>query len=144
MPLNTTDLGYEVLGIDNLNSYYNVDLKSSGLNELLELTNFSFNQIDMIQLDKLGEIFNSFKPNLVVHLAAQAGVRHSLVDPNSYLESNIISFYNLLECLKNSSVEKFVFASSSSVYGNSMDVPYAESDKTNSPVSLLCCHKEKQ
>ena len=96
----------------------------------------------MIQLDKLGEIFNSFKPNLVVHLAAQAGVRHSLVDPNSYLESNIISFYNLLECLKNSSVEKFVFASSSSVYGNSMDVPYAESDKTNSPVSLYAATKK--
>tara|TARA_B100000989_G_scaffold241750_1_gene188635 strand:+ start:1925 stop:2905 length:981 start_codon:yes stop_codon:yes gene_type:complete len=137
-----SNLGYEVMGIDSLNSYYNVDLKNSRLNELLELTNFTFNQVDMIQLDKLGELFNSFKPNLVVHLAAQAGVRHSLVDPNSYLESNIISFYNLLECLKNSSVEKFIFASSSSVYGNSMDVPYTESVKTNRPVSLYAATKK--
>jgi len=136
-----SNLGYEVMGIDNLNAYYSPELKTSRLYELQQFKNFTFNQIDMIDLEKLGGLFKSFKPQVVVHLAAQAGVRHSLVDPDSYLESNIISFHNLLKCL-DTSVEKFVFASSSSVYGNSMDVPYAESDGTNSPVSLYAATKK--
>ena len=96
----------------------------------------------MIDFNEMEELFFSFQPKIVLHLAAQAGVRHSLIDPKSYLDSNIISFYNLLECLKNSSIEKFVFASSSSVYGNSREVPYAESDETNSPVSLYAATKK--
>ena len=136
------NLGYEVIGLDNLNSYYDVDLKKIRLEELNNLNNFLFKKLDLINLEQLEEIFSIFKPEIVIHLAAQAGVRHSLVDPQSYLDSNVISFYNLLECLKKSPVKKFVFASSSSVYGNSSKVPYSESDKTSSPVSLYAATKK--
>ena len=136
------NLGYEVIGIDNLNSYYDVDLKKIRLEELNNFDNFLFKKLDLINLEQLQEIFSTFKPEIVIHLAAQAGVRHSLVDPQSYLDSNVISFYNLLECIKKSSVKKFVFASSSSVYGNSSKVPYSESDKTSSPVSLYAATKK--
>ena len=136
------NLGYEVIGIDNLNSYYDVDLKKIRLEELNNFDNFLFKKLDLINLEQLEEIFSTLKPEIVIHLAAQAGVRHSLVDPQSYLDSNVISFYNLLECLKESPVKKFVFASSSSVYGNSSKVPYSESDKTSSPVSLYAATKK--
>tara|TARA_Y100001970_G_C14064120_1_gene765767 strand:- start:101 stop:1081 length:981 start_codon:yes stop_codon:yes gene_type:complete len=136
------NLGYEVIGVDNLNSYYDVGLKKLRLEELNNLNNFLFKKLDLINLEQLEEIFSTFKPEIVIHLAAQAGVRHSLIDPQSYLNSNVISFYNLLECLKRSPVEKFIFASSSSVYGNSSKVPYSESDKTSSPVSLYAATKK--
>jgi UDP-glucuronate 4-epimerase len=136
------NLGFDVLGVDSLNDYYPVDLKLSRLQDLKQFKNFKFNQINMMDYKQMEELFISFQPKIVLHLAAQAGVRHSLIDPRSYLESNIISFYNLLECIKNSPIEKFVFASSSSVYGNSREVPYAESDDTNNPVSLYAATKK--
>ena len=136
------NLGFDVLGVDSLNDYYPVDLKLSRLQDLKQFKNFKFNQINMMDYKQMEELFISFQPKIVLHLAAQAGVRHSLIDPRSYLESNIISFYNLLECIKNSPIEKFVFASSSSVYGNSREVPYAESDETNNPVSLYAATKK--
>ena len=136
------NLGHDVIGVDNLNSYYDIDLKTLRLEELKNSNNFHFKKLDLMNLEQLEEIFFIFKPEIVIHLAAQAGVRHSLVDPESYLNSNVISFYNLLECIKKSPVEKFVFASSSSVYGNSSKVPYSESDKTSSPVSLYAATKK--
>jgi UDP-glucuronate 4-epimerase len=137
-----SNLDHEVMGLDNLNSYYDVDLKLSRLDDLKNLTKFKFKEIDLKDIKQLQDVFSSFKPDIVIHLAAQAGVRYSLINPHSYIESNIISFHNLLECLKKSQVEKFVFASSSSVYGNSSKVPYSESDDTNNPVSLYAATKK--
>jgi UDP-glucuronate 4-epimerase len=136
------NLGHEVMGLDNLNSYYDKGLKFSRLEKLKDLSKFRFKEIDLKDIMQLRDIFLTFKPGIVIHLAAQAGVRHSLIDPHSYIDSNIISFHNLLECLKKSTVEKFVFASSSSVYGNSSKVPYSESDDTNNPVSLYAATKK--
>jgi UDP-glucuronate 4-epimerase len=137
-----SNLDHEVMGLDNLNSYYDLDLKLSRLDELKNLPNFKFKELDLKDIQELQDVFSSFKPEIVIHLAAQAGVRYSLINPHSYIESNIISFHNLLECLKKSQVEKFVFASSSSVYGNSSKVPYSELDDTNNPVSLYAATKK--
>ena len=136
------NLDHEVMGIDNLNSYYDIDLKTLRLEELKNSNNFLFKKLDLIDFGQLEAVFSAFKPEIVIHLAAQAGVRHSLIDPESYLNSNVISFYNLLECIKKSHVEKFVFASSSSVYGNSSKVPYSESHDTSNPVSLYAATKK--
>ena len=133
---------YEVMGLDSLNSYYDPNLKSIRLNELRDFDNFIFNALDLKDLDQLKEVFSSFKPEIVIHLAAQAGVRYSLINPQSYLDSNVVAFYNILECIKLIDLKKFVFASSSSVYGNSLNVPYAEVDDTSNPVSLYAATKK--
>lgn len=133
--------GFEVLGIDNLNNYYDVNLKKDRLNSLEQYNEFSFREIDLINYSHLLSIVKSFKPDIFLHLAAQAGVRYSLENPKLYIDSNIVAFSNILEVLNDYKLEKFIFASSSSVYGNSLEVPFSEMQKTISPISLYAATK---
>ena len=138
----------EVLGIDNMNDYYDVRLKEERLKELESFPNFSFicgNIADKVLIDK---IFAEFKPQIVVNLAAQAGVRYSITNPSAYIEANLIGFYNILEACRHSyekyegGVEHLVYASSSSVYGSNKKVPYSVEDKVDNPVSLYAATKK--
>ena len=134
--------GFEVLGIDNINDYYSPELKKYRLKDLTKQKKFNFIKEDLINLDKVCKIVDSFKPEVVIHLAAQAGVRYSLKNPKSYLDSNLISFFNILEAIKIKRLKKFIFASSSSVYGNSTSVPYSEESPTDKPISLYAATKK--
>ena len=135
-------LGHDVIGIDNLNDYYDVSLKSERLKLLESNKNFKFFNIDISNSDLLSNLFADLNPNIVINLAAQAGVRYSLENPRAYLDSNIIGFFNILENVKNYNVEKLIFASSSSVYGASDEIPYKVSALTDSPVSLYAASKK--
>lgn len=147
--------GLEVVGIDNLNNYYDVRLKYArlkdlGINEfddyeLLQskvYTNFIFKKLDVSDLDSLKNLFSEYKFDFIVHLAAQAGVRYSLENPKSYIESNVIGFFNILECCRSFVPRHLVYASSSSVYGNNKKIPFSEEDKVDSPVSLYAATKK--
>lgn len=134
--------GYEVYGIDNLNDYYDVSLKKTRLAMLEKYDRFSFTEGDIADRDTVEAIFKSFAPDTVMNLAAQAGVRYSITNPDSYIKSNIIGFYNILECCRHYPVEHLVFASSSSVYGGNKKVPYSEDDKVDNPVSLYAATKK--
>jgi len=135
-------LGHNVVGIDNMNSYYDVDLKYSRLESLYKLKdNFTFYKIDLVS-DKLSEVFANHKFDAVVNLAAQAGVRYSIKNPQEYARSNVAGFLNLLEQIKDLGLKKFIYASSSSVYGRNKDVPFSIHDKTDSPVSLYAATKK--
>lgn len=138
----------EVVGVDNMNDYYDPRLKESRLKELLGFPNFEFicgNIADRILIDKL---FEDFKPQIVVNLAAQAGVRYSITNPDAYIESNILGFYNILEGCRHSyekyegGVQHLVYASSSSVYGSNEKIPYSTDDKVDNPVSLYAATKK--
>lgn len=134
--------GYHIAGVDNLNDYYDMSLKHQRLNILKKYPNFSFFHTDITNADQLRHIFSTKNPVAVVHLAAQAGVRHSLSHPDEYIHSNLIGFYTVLAACKEHKVQHFVFASSSSVYGSNTKVPYAPHDKTDSPVSLYAATKK--
>ena len=136
------DIGYDVIGIDCLNSYYDVSLKNDRLKILKEYQNFKFFNIDISDNQKLEDLFNDHIPNIVINLAAQAGVRYSLENPRAYLDSNLIGFFNILENIKKFNVERLIFASSSSVYGASDEIPYEVSAVTDSPVSLYAATKK--
>lgn len=145
-----------IIGIDNMNSYYDVSLKEYRLEQIKELESsvtgsFTFFRENIADKEKLDEIFGKYKPDIVVNLAAQAGVRYSIENPDSYIESNIIGFYNVLEACRHSynesdseykGVEHLVYASSSSVYGSNKKIPYDTNDKTDSPVSLYAATKK--
>tara|TARA_B100000242_G_scaffold209373_1_gene152106 strand:- start:611 stop:1630 length:1020 start_codon:yes stop_codon:yes gene_type:complete len=138
--------GYKVVGIDNLNNYYDVNLKNKRLEILLENSslnsnNWSFIKADLVNKDHLFEIFDQFKPNIVVNLAAQAGVRYSLENPSAYINSNIVGFSNLLECCKSFKVMNLLYASSSSVYGGNSKIPFSEDDPVDHPVSIYAATK---
>lgn len=135
-------LGMEVYGIDNMNDYYDVELKKTRLARLQQNENFSFAEGDIADKEKLEDMFMSFRPDTVMNLAAQAGVRYSITNPDSYIRSNVIGFYNILECCRHYPVEHLVFASSSSVYGGNKKVPYSEADKVDNPVSLYAATKK--
>ena len=124
-----------VLGIDNLNSYYDVYLKETRLNLLKKYNSFKFLKIDLTDKESLNKIFEVFKPDIVVNLAAQAGVRYSSINPNAYIDSNILGFLNIINLCSKFEVEKLIYASSSSVYGSSRDVPYKEGSNLD-PISL--------
>ena len=138
--------GDNVIGVDNLSSYYDVSLKKNRLKDIdnLCLKNLSwhFYQISLENFQSLKKVFEKHKPEIVINLAAQAGVRYSLKDPNSYIQSNLVGFANLLELAKNFSVENFLYASSSSVYGGNTKLPYKETDATNHPLSLYAATKK--
>ena len=134
--------GYEVLGIDNINDYYSTELKEYRLKDLTAHKKFNFIKEDLVNLDEICKIVDAFKPEVVIHLAAQAGVRYSLKNPKSYRDSNLISFFNILEAIKVIGLKKFIFASSSSVYGNSASVPYSEESSTEKPISLYAATKK--
>ena len=139
------NLNYEVFGIDNINNYYEKSLKEDRLNILKKLknseNNWKFNNISLEKFNLLEESFNLFKPEVVINLAAQAGVRYSLEKPNKYIESNIVGFANLLECCKSNKIKHLIYASSSSVYGGNKEFPFKESDGVNHPVSLYAATK---
>ena len=131
-----------IIGIDNMNAYYDVGLKDYRLKQLTENKNFSFIKGDIANKETVDFVFENFSPEIVVNLAAQAGVRYSITNPESYIKSNIIGFYNILECCRNYSVKHLVYASSSSVYGANKKVPYSTDDKVDNPVSLYAATKK--
>jgi len=134
--------GDSVLGIDNLNDYYDRNLKEARLRELLSFEKFCFRKIDVADRVSLDEAFAEFKPDVIVHLAAQAGVRYSLVNPQSYIDSNIQGFINILESARKYPIKHLVYASSSSVYGGNRKIPFSESDSVDHPVSLYAATKK--
>ncbi len=140
--------GIKILAIDNLNDYYDTSLKDYRLSKLAGYEDFEFKKVDIADREALNEVFKTFKPNLVFNSAAQAGVRYSIDNPDAYVESNLIGFYNILEACRHSyenyegGVEHLVYASSSSVYGDSNKVPYSVDDKVDNPVSLYAATKK--
>lgn len=138
----------KVIGIDNMNDYYDVRLKEKRLKELSDYTSFVFIKGDISDRTTINNIFSEYKPQVVVNLAAQAGVRYSISHPDAYISSNIIGFYNILEACRHSydngqtGVEHLVYASSSSVYGSNKKVPYSTDDKVDNPVSLYAATKK--
>lgn len=134
--------GYDVIGIDNLNDYYDVGLKKSRLNQLLEKDSFSFFKVDLADRDAMGRLFSSYSIDVVVNLAAQPGVRYSLVNPQSYIDSNILGFTNILEGCRHNGIKHLVFASSSSVYGANTRMPFSVHDNVDHPMSLYAATKK--
>jgi UDP-glucuronate 4-epimerase len=134
--------GEQVVGIDNFSEYGNVNLKKNRLDLLLKYKNFKFHELDICNKEKLRGLFEAYKPRKVLNLAAQTGVRYSIKNPKIYIESNIVGFSNLLEECRDAGVEHLVYASSSSVYGLNVSMPYSESDCTNHPVSLYAASKK--
>ena len=132
----------KIIGLDNMNSYYDVSLKEYRLNELSKYNNYTFIKGNLADKELINKIFNEYKPEIVVNLAAQAGVRYSITNPDTYIESNIIGFYNILEACRNHPVEHLVYASSSSVYGGNTKVPFSTDDKVDNPVSLYAATKK--
>jgi len=131
-----------IVGIDNINDYYDVKLKEYRLNKLKKYSNFIFIKDDISNKDNLLKLFKKYKFDIVVNLAAQAGVRYSIDNPDSYIKSNIIGFYNILEACRHYPVKHLIYASSSSVYGNNSKIPYSTSDKVDMPVSLYAATKK--
>ena len=132
----------QVIGIDNMNDYYDVRLKEQRLEELLQYPTFKFVKGNIADKPLINEWFDTYQPHIVVNLAAQAGVRYSITNPDAYIESNLIGFYNILEACRHHEVEHLVYASSSSVYGNNEKVPYSTDDKVDNPVSLYAATKK--
>lgn len=133
-----------IVGIDSITDYYDISLKEERLKKLETYTNCTFIKGNIADKALIEEIFNQYKPNIVVNLAAQAGVRYSITNPDAYVESNLIGFYNILEACRHSNpqVEHLVYASSSSVYGSNKKVPYSTDDKVDNPVSLYAATKK--
>ena len=139
--------GFEVVGVDNLNPYYDLRLKKTRLNELKNLSKkqsvkFLFFKEDLENKNFLTELFRKFKFNKVVNLAAQAGVRYSIENPSSYINSNIVGFANLLEVCRRNCIEHLIYASSSSVYGGNKKLPFSEAHNVDHPVSLYAASKK--
>ena len=136
------DKGCRVIGIDNINDYYDVKLKYARLEKLKLFEEFTFVKGDISDKAMIMKTFEEYKPNIVVNLAAQAGVRYSIENPDVYIQSNIIGFFNILEACRHNLVDHLVYASSSSVYGSNKKVPFEESDFVDHPVSLYAATKK--
>jgi UDP-glucuronate 4-epimerase len=134
--------GCKVTGIDNLNSYYDVGLKKARLEQLEAFKNFSFFKEDISNKDVMEKIFANTKFDVVVNLAAQAGVRYSLENPHAYIDANVVGFVNVLECCRHNKIEHLVFASSSSVYGANTKMPFSVHHNVDHPVSLYAASKK--
>ncbi|MET1179935.1 SDR family NAD(P)-dependent oxidoreductase [Peribacillus simplex] len=134
--------GCNVIGVDNINDYYDVKLKYARLEQLKPYEKFTFIKGDISDKAMITNIFEEYKPNIVVNLAAQAGVRYSIENPDVYIQSNIIGFYNILEACRHNPVDHLVYASSSSVYGANKKVPFEETDFVDNPVSLYASTKK--
>src|SRR5699024_6817896 len=133
--------GHEVIGIDNLNDYYDPNLKKDRLKEIGN-QNFTFVETDLENLEKVTETFEIHKPQIVINLAAQAGVRYSLKNPHAYINSNVVGFTNILEACRHNKVEHLIYASSSSVYGANESKPFSTSDNIDHPLSLYAATKK--
>jgi len=134
--------GLKVVGIDNLNDYYDVKLKKSRLRKLKSYNRFMFIEEDISNKESVKKIFIEYKPQIVINLAAQAGVRYSLENPDVYIQSNIVGFHNILEACRHYPVNHLIYASSSSVYGANKKVPFEETDFVDQPVSLYAATKK--
>lgn len=132
----------KVIGLDNMNDYYDVRIKEARLNELSGYPNYTFIKGNLADKELIDSIFSQYHPSIVVNLGAQAGVRYSITNPDAYIESNMLGFYNILEACRNYPVEHLVYASSSSVYGSNKKVPYSTDDKVDNPVSLYAATKK--
>ena len=139
--LNNNSSGL-IIGLDNMNDYYDVSLKKERLNMLSSYPNFKFVEGDLVDKVLIDKLFEEYKFDIVVNLAAQAGVRYSIDHPDVYIKSNIIGFYNILEACRHHPVEHLVYASSSSVYGGNTKVPFSTDDKVDNPVSLYAATKK--
>ncbi len=138
----TTEPDTKVVGLDNMNDYYDVRIKEARLTELQKFENYTFIKGNLADKALINSIFKQYHPDIVVNLAAQAGVRYSIINPDAYIESNMIGFYNILEACRHYPVEHLVYASSSSVYGSNKKVPYSTDDKVDNPVSLYAATKK--
>ena len=138
----TTEPDTKVIGLDNMNDYYDVRIKEARLAELQKFENYTFIKGNLADKALINSIFEQYHPDIVVNLGAQAGVRYSITNPDAYIESNMIGFYNILEACRHYSVEHLVYASSSSVYGSNKKVPYSTDDKVDNPVSLYAATKK--
>ena len=136
------DRGDSVIGVDNLNDYYDVTLKQARLSRLEDRANFVFDQIDIADQEAMRHVFQLHKPDRVVHLAAQAGVRYSLENPYAYIDANVTGFLNVLENVRHQDTEHLVFASTSSVYGANTGMPFSVHDGVDHPVSLYAATKK--
>lgn len=142
MRILTTETDTKVIGLDSMNDYYDVRIKEERLAELQKFDNFTFIKGNLADKALITSIFEQYHPDVVVNLAAQAGVRYSITNPDAYIESNLIGFYNILEACRHYPVEHLVYASSSSVYGSNKKVPYSTEDKVDNPVSLYAATKK--
>lgn len=134
--------GFHVVGIDNLNDYYNVDLKKDRLSQLTSDSKFQFVRADISDIDTLNRVFDAHTSDAVVNLAAQAGVRYSLKNPRAYIDANLVGFGNILECCRHHKVKHLIFASSSSVYGANTAMPFSVHHNVDHPVSLYAASKK--
>lgn len=132
----------QLVGIDNINDYYDIRLKESRLEELSKFNNFKFIKGDIADKKQISDLFHKYKFECVINLAAQAGVRYSIENPDAYINSNIIGFYNILEACRKYPVKHLIYASSSSVYGTNTKIPYSTDDKVDNPVSLYAATKK--
>ena len=137
-----TVAGVKIIGLDNMNDYYDVRLKESRLEELNQNKNFIFIKGNLADNELIMSIFKEYKPKIVVNLGAQAGVRHSITNPDAYVESNLVGFFNILDGCRHYPVEHLVYASSSSVYGNNKKIPYSTEDKVDNPISFYAATKK--
>lgn len=138
----TTEPDTKVIGLDNMNDYYDVRIKEARLAELQKFENYTFIKGNLADKALINSIFEQYHPDIVVNLGAQAGVRYSITNPDAYIESNMIGFYIILEACRHYPVEHLVYASSSSVYGSNKKVPYSTDDKVDNPVSLYAATKK--
>ena len=138
----TTEPDTKVIGLDNMNEYYDVRIKEARLAELQKFENYTFIKGNLADKVLINSIFEQYHPDIVVNLGARAGVRYSITNPDAYIESNMIGFYNILEACRHYPVKHLVYASSSSVYGSNKKVPYSTDDKVDNPVSLYAATKK--
>ncbi|PWM76646.1 MAG: NAD-dependent epimerase [Phascolarctobacterium sp.] len=134
--------GFLIIGFDNINDYYDVNLKLARLDILKKFDNFKFIQADLADEKAVNSVFKTYKPDIVINLAAQAGVRYSIENPKAYIDSNIVGFFNILEACRHNPVEHLVYASSSSVYGNQQKTPFSVEDNVDRPISLYAATKK--
>ncbi len=136
------ELGVKVVGIDNMNEYYDVSLKKARLDRLESFPDYQHYNIDLANMDYVLAMYKDVKPDIVIHMAAQPGVRYAAENPQSYINSNIIGFFNILEAIRRFGTGHFLFASSSSVYGNNTNLPYSEHHSTDEPLNLYAATKK--
>ena len=136
------DDDYEILGIDNINDYYDSNLKLARLEQLKAYKNFKFEKVDIANRESLTKVFTDFNPKKVVNLAAQAGVRYGSENPYVYMESNLVGFLNIIELCRHNDVKSFIYASSSSVYGSNKKIPFSVEDRVDKPIALYGATKK--
>ncbi len=136
------EIGHDVIGIDNMNHYYDINLKEARLSNLLEFENFNFQKVDITDNEKLDILFKENDFDRVIHFAAQAGVRYSIENPKAYIDSNLLGHFNILNQCKDKKIKHLIYASSSSVYGLNNKLPFSTNDHTDHPISLYAATKK--